>query len=78
MNIQRKSLDFLAEDDMLFRRGFNQALLRYIAGDKVTRVLEEVHSGECGRHQAGSRLFKQIVHIGYHWPTIEADAVFFA
>lgn len=40
--IKRKSSRFFIEEGLLFRRGFSQAPLRYIAGDEVTKVLEEV------------------------------------
>lgn len=48
MKIQRKSLRFFVDDGILFRRGFNQVPLRYIASDEVAKVLQEVHVGDCG------------------------------
>lgn len=42
----------------------------------MTRVLKEVHSGD--EHQDGSRLFKQLIHLGYYWATMEANAASFA
>lgn len=51
---------------------------RFIVGKEITTVLQEVHSGECGEHQGGSRLAKQIMHLEYYWPTMEADIVSFA
>lgn len=41
--IQKKSLRFFMEYDLLFMRGFNEAALRYIAGDEAAKVLQEVH-----------------------------------
>lgn len=53
------------EDGLLLRKGFNQVHLRCIEGDEVARVLKEVCLGDCGEHQEGSRLFRQIIHLGY-------------
>lgn len=58
--------------EVFFSKGFNQAPLRILTGDKVARVLEEVHSRACGEHQWGSRLFKQLTNLGYYWPIDEA------
>lgn len=66
------------EEGHLFRRGFKQAPLRCIKGNKVTRVLQKVHVGACGEHQEGLRLYQQISRLGYYWPTMEADATSFA
>lgn len=44
----------------------------------MTRVFKEVHVGVCGKHQGDLRLFKQLIHLGYYWPTVEADTTFFA
>lgn len=78
MKIQKKSTRFFVEDWLLFRRGLNQAPLICIDGDEVTTVLKEVHIGDCGEHQGGSRLFKKILELGYYWPTLEADSLSFA
>lgn len=59
LKVQKKSTRFFVEDGLLFRRGLNQAPLRCSDGDEVTTVLKEVHSGDCGEHQRGSRLFKK-------------------
>lgn len=64
--------------EVLFRRGFNQAPPTCIVCDEVTRVLKEVHSKDCGKQQEGSRLLKQLIHLGYYWPTTKADATSFA
>lgn len=54
---KKEILKFFFEYGHLFRRGFNQAPLQCIAGDKITRVLQEVHGGDCGEHQRVSRLY---------------------
>lgn len=78
LKVQKKSATFFVEGGLLFRKGLNQVPLRCIAGDEVTTVLKEVHSGDCGEHQGGSKLFKKILQLGYYWPTMEADSLTFA
>lgn len=50
IQIQRKSSTFFIKEAFLFRRGLDQASFRCIAGDEVVKVLEEVHTGDCGEH----------------------------
>lgn len=50
--IKRKSSRLLKRV-FLSKRGFNQAPLRCISGDEVTKVLKEVHSRDCDEHQLG-------------------------
>lgn len=64
------------EGGHLLRKGFNQPPLRCIAGDELTKVLREVHVGDYWERQDGSRLYKQIIHLGFYWLTKEADVTF--
>lgn len=77
MKIRRKSSRCFIEEGFLFQRGFDQAPLRCLEGDEMARALEEVDSGVCGNQQESSRLFKELVHLGYYWPTMEGTAGFF-
>lgn len=36
------------------------------------RVLKEVHTEAYGEHQGGSKLDKQLINIGYYWPTMKS------
>lgn len=47
MKIKRESLRFFVERGQLFGRGLDQAPLRCISSDEVTRMLREVHEGDC-------------------------------
>lgn len=46
-----KSVRLFIEDGLLFRMRFNQAPLRCIAGNEVTKVLKEIHSRDCDKYQ---------------------------
>lgn len=71
---QEEVLEVPVEEGHLFREVFNQTPLWCITGNKVTKILEEVHLGGCSEYQGGSRLYQQIIHLGYYWSTLEADA----
>lgn len=64
----KEVLEVIVKEGLLLRRGFNQEPLRCIGVDGMTRVLREVRIGDCGEHQAGSRLYKQFIHFGYYSP----------
>ncbi|XP_075098858.1 uncharacterized protein LOC142175767 [Nicotiana tabacum] len=35
--------------------------------------MEEAHSGSCGAHQSGPKLYFRIKRMGYYWPTMVKD-----
>ena len=40
-------------------------------------ALEEVHQVICGAHSSGLTLGKNLLRMGYYWPTMEVDAYHF-
>ncbi|XP_021810934.1 protein NYNRIN-like [Prunus avium] len=36
--------------------------------------MQEIHAEECGEHQGMKRLHRQLLNIGYYWPTMKNDA----
>ena len=61
-------------DEVLYKRGFSQPYLRCLAPDEANYVLREVHEVACGNHSGVRSLVHKVVHAGYYWPTIQADA----
>jgi len=49
-----------------------------LSREEAAYVLNEVHAGVCGAHQAGPKLANQIKRLGYYWPTMVQDAIKFA
>lgn len=68
MKTKRKSSRLIVEEDLLLRRGFNQAPMRYPPGNEMTMVIKKVHFKDCCEHQGGTKLSKQLIHLGYYWP----------
>lgn len=62
--IKYKAARYTAYEGSLYRRGFNQPLLKCIAGEECHYVLREVHQGICGNHSGGSSLAQKILRQG--------------
>ena len=65
---------YILMDEVLYKRGFSQPYLRCLAPDEANYVLREVHEGACGNHLGVRSLIHKVVHAGYYWPTVQADA----
>ncbi|XP_075633631.1 uncharacterized protein LOC142606114 [Castanea sativa] len=69
-----KATKYILIDEVLYKRGFSQPYLRCLALDESNYVLREVHEGVCRNHSGARVLVQKVVHAGYYWPTIQADA----
>ena len=65
---------YVLMDEVLHKRGFSQPYLRCLAPDEANYVLREIHEGACGNHSGARSLIHKVVHAGYYWPTVQADA----
>ncbi|XP_074346342.1 uncharacterized protein LOC141685117 [Apium graveolens] len=65
---------YVIYDEVLYKRGFNQPLLRCIDEEEGNYILREVHEGICGNHSGGSSLAMKVLRQGYYWPTMKEDA----
>ncbi|XP_028086009.1 uncharacterized protein LOC114286987 [Camellia sinensis] len=73
--IKKRASKFFLQEGQLFRHGFDGKPLRCLSGAEIHKVLELAHGSE---HQGGAKLFQHLLHIGYYWPTMEADAKIYA
>ena len=69
-----RSAKYILIDEVLYKRGFSQPYLRCLAPDKANYVLREIHERACSNHSRARALIHKVVHAGYCWPTIQADA----
>ena len=69
-----RSARYVLMDEVLYKRGFSQTYLRCLAPNEANYLLREVHEGVCGNHSRARSLVYKVVHAGYYWPTIQADA----
>ncbi|KAG9453450.1 hypothetical protein H6P81_006354 [Aristolochia fimbriata] len=64
VQIRRAAPRYVFLHDILYRRSYEDLLLRCLSKDEGSQVLKETHSGICGAHQAGPKLHLQI-HADY-------------
>ena len=65
---------YILMDEVLYKRGFSQPLLRCLAPDEANYMLREVHEGACGNHSGARSLVHKVICSGFYWPIIQADA----
>ncbi|BFG25056.1 hypothetical protein CerSpe_113300 [Prunus speciosa] len=65
---------YFVDGSTLYRKGFNGEPLRCLGESEARQVMQEIHAGECGEHQGMKRLHRQLLSVGYYWPTMEKDA----
>nr|XP_023873753.1 uncharacterized protein LOC111986358 [Quercus suber] len=61
---------YFLQNGILFKKGYSGDPLRCL-GSKEAR---KVHSGDCGSHPGKRRLYKQLLLLGYYWPTMKRDS----
>lgn len=76
--IQSRATRYTILDHKLYKRGFSLPLLLCITPDKGLEALREIHEGICRDHAAAQTMAHKVLHRGYFWPTIKANAKLFA
>ena len=66
--LKYKAARYVEYDGNLYRRGFNQPLLKCIDGDECRYIMREVHEGICGNHSGGRSLAGKILRQGIIGP----------
>lgn len=61
-------------NDHLYRKNFDQTLLRCVTHDKALRILHEFHYGLFGGYYSGPTTTTKILQVGYYWPIIFQDS----
>ena len=61
------------QNEILFKRGYSGDPLRCLGPKEVKEVVREVHFGGCRSHPGKRRLYKQLLLLGYYWPTMKRD-----
>ena len=61
-----KSARYILMDEVLYKRGFSQPLLRCLAPDEANYMLREVHEGACGNHSGARSLVHKVIRSGFY------------
>ncbi|KAI5351066.1 hypothetical protein L3X38_003957 [Prunus dulcis] len=64
---------YFIDGSTLYCKGFNVEPLKCLGELEAQQVMQEIHAGECGEHQGIKRLYRQLLNIGYYWPTMKND-----
>ncbi|XP_040942303.1 uncharacterized protein [Gossypium hirsutum] len=59
--LRRLAIDYVLDEEILYRRGKDQVLLRCVDAVEAKKILEEVHEGIYGTHASGFTMAKQIM-----------------
>nr|XP_012466344.1 unnamed protein product [Gossypium raimondii] len=62
--LRRLAIDYVLDGEILYKRGKDQVLLRYVDAVEAKKILEEVHEGICGTHASGFTMARQIMRFG--------------
>ena len=72
--LKKLTVRYFLQNKILFKKGYNWDPLRCLRPKKAREVVKEVHSGDCGSHPGKRRLYKQLLLLGYYWPTMKKDS----
>ncbi|XP_074341770.1 uncharacterized protein LOC141679160 [Apium graveolens] len=64
--LRYQAAKYVEYDGVLFKRGFNQPLLRCVDMKEGNYILREVHEGICGNHSGGGSLALKVLRQGYY------------
>ena len=78
MQLKKRAMRFTLVNDILYRRSYDQLLLRCLSKEESEQAMHEVHSGSCDAHQSGPKMRLKIKHIGYYWPSMINDCLGYA
>ena len=65
---------YFLQNGILFKKGYNGDPLRCLGPREAREVIKEVHSSDYGSHLGKRRLYKQLLLLGYYWPTMKKDS----
>ena len=69
-----KSAKYQFISGILFKRNFDNVLLRCLEKDEALKVLSSLHEGPEGGHFGAEVTTHKIFKVGYYWPTLFKDA----
>jgi hypothetical protein len=72
-NIRHTTLKYVLMSDELYRRTFNDVLLKCLGPDDAILAMAEVHDGICGTQQSAPKMKWLLRRSGFYWPNMIAD-----
>jgi len=61
-------------EEILYKRGYSEPLLKCLSKTKAEYVMKEIHEGVCINHYGGRILVHKAMRAGYYWPSMSKDS----
>ena len=61
---RRLATCYFLHNTVLFKKGYDEDLLRCLGPEEAREMIKEVHSGECGEHQEKKKLYRCLLQMG--------------
>ena len=55
----------MVKEGHLYRKAYNGNILKCVSKREADEILQEIHGGDCGKHQGGRRLYEEALRLGY-------------
>ena len=65
---------YFLHNEILFKKGYSGDPLRCLGPRKAKEAVRKVYSSDCGSHPRNRRLYRQLLQLGYYWPTMKKDS----
>ena len=72
--LRKLAVRYFLQNEILFKKGYTRDPLRCLGPREARKVVREVHSSDCGSHPRKRRLYRQLLQLGYYWPTMKKDS----
>ena len=72
--IKKKAARYFLSQGKLYRRSFSGPYMRCVTPREATKILVELHEGDCRSHSSSMSLVLRAKIAGYYWPTMADDA----
>ncbi|BFG37632.1 hypothetical protein CerSpe_239060 [Prunus speciosa] len=76
--VWRRARYYVIRDEILFRIGSDDLLMKCLGKKEQLIAMTEVHEGICGAHQACIKMRWLLRRHGYYWPTILKNCIEYA
>jgi len=67
-------MKFMMVDNRIYKKSFDQTLLRCVTWDEAQRILHEFHYGLSRGNYSGPTTTTKILQARYYWPTMFQDS----
>ena len=72
--LKKLVVKYFLQNEILFKKGYSGDSLKCLGPKEAREVVKEVHSGDYGSHPGKRRLYKQLLLLGYYWPTMKSNS----